>query len=581
MVPSRAQFGGLGALIFLGTFAGIAAYVQERSRSQSLELQTTAVAGADRVGEANLPPTELQVGPSAGAITVPASAGAGGDKISGDWRAKLDFRAIQPLGPALEEKTENQATAKTKDSAESYQRLAQTLDDGHKILFTLDPGLQEAATTIFRNREVPFAAAVVLDLHDNAVLAMAAHSSMDAEADPLEILGTPWAPAASVFKVVTAEALLHTQKASPASRACFHGGLSALTDDLLRDNPKLDKRCETLASALAHSHNVVIAKLALRHLTQDDLNAAVTRFAFGQRVPFEFPLEPSVATIPADARARAKVAAGFWQVDLSPMHAALMAATIARNGLFQAPHVVAQVLDPDGKDITPSTPPARPALDASVARRLGKMLLATTTEGTARQSFYDAKTGVSFTQGITVAGKTGNLNGRRAPSLNYNWFIGYAPAENPEIAFAVLLANPAKWQIKAHYAARRLIQVYLTRRDQINTARHDRLDSSGKLTHSRAANPSTSNLSAEQSSITAAKSNKPRTAIQASADDLRLAQRDEVIGEAPANSGVLPQSPGSATLPPATTTRVRTQSKNGALPPVPGPLPPKPNPASN
>lgn len=78
-----------------------------------------------------------------------------------------------------------------------------------------------------------------------------------------------------------------------------------------------------------------------------------------------------------------------------------------------------------------------------------------------------------------VAGKTGSLTGKRAPGLNYNWFVGYAPADRPEIAFAVLLANSPKWQIKAHYAARRLVQIYLQRRDSIAEHRLARLTKEG------------------------------------------------------------------------------------------------------
>ena len=72
---------------------------------------------------------------------------------------------------------------------------------------------------------------------------------------------------------------------------------------------------------------------------------------------------------------------------------------------------------------------------------------------------------------MQVAGKTGSLTGKRAPGLNYNWFVGYAPADRPEIAFAVLLANEPKWQIKAHYAAQYMAALLTgTKRDKDRTA---------------------------------------------------------------------------------------------------------------
>jgi microcystin degradation protein MlrC len=86
---------------------------------------------------------------------------------------------------------------------------------------------------------------------------------------------------------------------------------------------------------------------------------------------------------------------------------------------------------------------------------------------------------------MEVAGKTGSLTGKRAPALNYNWFIGYAPADKPEIAVAVVIANEPAWRIKSHYAARRLIQIYLERRDAIRTHRDLRLAPEGLVLDAR------------------------------------------------------------------------------------------------
>jgi cell division protein FtsI/penicillin-binding protein 2 len=356
----------------------------------------------------------------------------------------------------------------------------QRLADGHQILFTIDPVLQDSALQIFRNREVPYAAAVILDVRDNAVLAMAGHSSMDPQVNPLEVLTTSWAPAASTFKLVTAASLLMHGKANARTKACFTGGLRGITDDLLTDNAQRDTRCATLGAAITYSHNLVVAKLALKHLTREELLTTARELGFEQELPFEFPLEASPANIPVDANERAKVAAGFWHVDLNPIHAAVIASVFARGGVFQPPHVVAQVLAPDGEDQTPALHRTERVLSSEVARAVGKMMLGTTTQGTARRSFYDDQ-GNPFVREAKVAGKTGSLTGKRPPALNYNWFIGYAPADKPEIAFAVVLANEPKWRIKAHYAARRLIQIYLKRRAEIRDQRTATLSADGLL----------------------------------------------------------------------------------------------------
>ncbi len=452
---ARGRFGGLGAIFFLATLGGIAYYVQDQAIPEDRDALRKPATALPDVIEDNAPP------PLA-------------------WRDRLDLGAIE-LTPVLETDPSAPpptAAAGTPTDALNVDpakaRYVQNLADGHRLLYTLDPVLQESAKTIFRNREVPYAAAVVIDLRDNSVLAFAGHSSMDAQVDPLEILTTAWAPAASTFKLVTAASLLENGAATPETKACFHSGFKGITDELLKDNPALDTRCETLSSAIAHSYNLVLAKLALANLDQHMLEQTAASLQFEQEIPFEFAVEASPAHIPGDANSRAKVAAGFWHVDLSPLHGAVLASILARGGIYQPPHIISQIIAPDGADLTPPLPEQTRALAQSVARGVGTMMEGTTRSGTARDSFRDPQ-GVQFIPGVGVAGKTGSLTGKRDPVLNYNWFIGYAPAERPEIAFAVVLANPSKWRIKAHYAARRLIQIYFERRDAIAEARSARL----------------------------------------------------------------------------------------------------------
>jgi membrane peptidoglycan carboxypeptidase len=455
MSGSKPRFGGLGALFFLGTLGAIAYYVQQQSIPEEREaLRKPATVMPEVVEEEAPPPLPWQDRVELGATQLvpfgdtPTAAGGAGSAPGGDT-----------LDPAA-------------------GRIIQDLNDGHRLLYSLDPVLQDSALTIFRNREVPYGAAVILDLRDNAVLTMAAHSSMDPQVDPMEVLATAWAPAASTFKIVTTASLLENQFATPNTRICFHGGLHGLTDDLLRDNPQLDERCETLSAAVANSFNVVIGKLALKNLTEEHLMRTAKALQFESEIPFEFPIEPSPAHFPSDASERAKVAAGFWNVDLSPMHAAVMASIIARGGQYQPPHLLQQIVGPDGSDLTPETPKQKRVLARDVSEQVGKMMVGTTTEGTARVSFRDEQ-GAPYIPSISVAGKTGSLTGKRPPNLNYNWFIGFAPADDPEIAFAVALANEPKWRIKAHYAARRLIQIYLTRRDAIAEQREAKLTPDG------------------------------------------------------------------------------------------------------
>jgi membrane peptidoglycan carboxypeptidase len=451
--PTRGRLGGLGALFFLGTLGAIAFYVQrQRLPDESDEVRKAATI---------VPEPAEEIAPP----TLP-------------WQDRLDLRAASLVAfagaPSADAAEASAGGEPVKDVDPANGRFVQDLGDGHRILLTLDPVLQDSAQTIFRKREVPYAAAVIIDLRDNAVLALVGHSSMDPDVEPVSIVTEAWAPAASTFKLVTTAALLDAEYATPSTKVCFNGGLHGIEDDQLRDDPARDTRCETLADAVAQSYNLVIGKLALRHLGDAQLSSMAKSLQFEQQIPFEFPIERSPAHIPADAVERAKVAAGFWNVDLSPVHAALLASIFARGGVYQPPHLIAQVIGPDGTDLTPAPPKPDRVLNRDVAISVGEMMVATTEQGTARKSFMDAQ-GNPYVIGMSVAGKTGSLTGKRSPALNYNWFIGFAPADRPEIAFAVLLANEPKWKIKAHYAARRLVQIYQERRGEIARQRDARL----------------------------------------------------------------------------------------------------------
>jgi peptidoglycan glycosyltransferase len=529
---TRGGLGGLGAPFFLGTLGAIAVYVQRQAAPEDLELPRTAATAAAEAPEPTAPPP------------LP-------------WLDRLDLGAAKfsaYLSAAV-------STAPSGKAPPADGRLVQELNDGHRILLTIDPALQDAALQIFRNREVPYAAAVMLDVRDNSVLVMAGHSSMDPQVDPMEVVASAWAPAASVFKLVTSAALLETGNVNAGTQVCFSGGLHGIADDELRDDPARDTQCESLSSAVAHSYNLVIGKLALAHLGQDQLAQVAKTFLFETDIPFEFNVERSPAHIPSDPKERAKVAAGFWNIDMSPIHGALLASIFARGGMVQPPHVIAQVLGPDGTDLTPALAKPERVISREISDAIGAMMEATTTNGTARISFRDGQ-GNDYIQGVRVAGKTGSLTGKRAPSLNYNWFIGFAPADRPEIAFAVLLANEPAWRIKAHYAARRLVQLYLERRDAIARARDARLTATGVTLPER--DGSGALVSSTPTTPAPTKGPEGGTATGGPAPAQGKADAGKPAADAPDAATPTP-APAIADLPPP--------PDAAELPPVPGSLP--------
>jgi cell division protein FtsI/penicillin-binding protein 2 len=338
---------------------------------------------------------------------------------------------------------------------------ADLTDGGHAEL-TLDPRLQASTEDVLRAFQIRFAGAVVVSVPDGRVLALVGHSAADPRLGAPELALRAWAPSASVFKVVSATALVE-QGVSASTRVCYHGGVSAVLPDNLVDIPALDHRCDTLGYGLGKSQNAIIAKLVTQHLTADDVARVGRTFGYGDAIPFELPVEPSSLEVPADQLELARASAGFWHSTLSPLHAALLAATIANAGDMPTPTLIDRALDASGRPESTPMPAPRHVADAAVAAQVGRMMELTTRIGTAKGTFRN-KRGQRLLP-VEVAGKTGTLaaNTDRGP-IGYSWFVGYAPADHPRIAFAVLLGNGPSWRIKATYVGRHIVGQYLAGR---------------------------------------------------------------------------------------------------------------------
>ena len=348
------------------------------------------------------------------------------------------------------------------------------LEGGGLAQLTLSPALQRAVEDALAVHPLPFAAAAVLAVPDGRVLALAGQSKADPSLDAATLTLRPWAPAASIFKLVAAAALLQEGHVDPMARVCYHGGMSAVLRDNLVDLPARDRWCGNLAYGIGKSQNAIIAKLAVRHLRPEQLEHIATAFGFGEALDFDAEIEPSEADIPREPLEFARAAAGFWHSSLSVLHGALVAATIANHGQMPVARIVEKALDAHGIPLPLPRLPVRRVLDPAVAAQLGDMMRLTTSMGTARRSFRDRRG--QPTLPVDVAGKTGTLFYRGRPQdpalpsaaglpeegyLGYSWFVGYAPADRPRIAFAVLLGNTSNWPLRAHSVARRLVAEYL------------------------------------------------------------------------------------------------------------------------
>jgi cell division protein FtsI/penicillin-binding protein 2 len=331
--------------------------------------------------------------------------------------------------------------------------------DGTRAVLTVDHDLQSHIQSLFSRYDVPAGGLVAIDPTTGQVLAYVGYEA--GKGDSARVVTDPGPPAASVFKIITASALLDAGVKSTTS-VCYGGGMRGLVAADLVDNPKRDRWCATMADALGYSINAVFAKLADRHINEARMTQYVSAFGFGQRLPFDLPTVPSPVVVPESRLERARMAAGFWHSQMSPLHGALVASTIANDGKMPYAALVERIESRTGEVLYEHTPRTyRQVLPRHTAELAGEMMTRTVTKGTSKKAFRDSK-GRPFLPGISVAGKTGTLS-RYKPHRTYNWWVGYAPVDDPKIAVAALVVNEPKWRIKASYVAREALREYLVR----------------------------------------------------------------------------------------------------------------------
>jgi len=301
-----------------------------------------------------------------------------------------------------------------------------------RVEYTLDAELTRAVFRVLERGRVALGHVILLDSDTGRALAYAS-------TDVVQFPPTKSYPAASLVKVITAAAALD-QAPEKANLPCrYRGSPYRLTPS--RIDPPRSGNTVSLRRALATSNNQCFAQLAVHAVGRESLMEAIARFGW-----LDAPALAHAAGSADPGEDRfdfGKLGCGLSGCRITPLHAAQLAATLARGELI-VPRWIERVVDARGRELPLSDASSpRQVVSPEIAARLRSMLVDTTKSGTARSAFRK-RNGAPLLGRVDVAGKTGSLSGKN-PGGRYEWFIGVAPADDPRIAVAVLLVQGELW----------------------------------------------------------------------------------------------------------------------------------------
>lgn len=368
----------------------------------------------------------------------------------------------QQYGTMGIENTQNDTLTGSKDYS-SWQNALNSLagisEPGNSVQLTIDSRIQRAAEQALAGR---VGAIVALDPRSGAVLAWAsaptfdntniqaaieaANASGGADTSMYDRATLALYTPGSTFKVLTLASALENGLATLDTTYDSPGRMEIGGADVVSIGER-GHGTISLAKAFALSSNTVFGQVA-DGLGAEKLVATARAFGYGQQLGLDFTTAASVMPNPEEMTEWELAWAGAGQPvgqghtpgpQATVMQNALMAATIANNGIAMNPYVVSQILAPDGT-----------VLKTTRGRSLGQAVSTGTAEQVKQAMLDVVQSGTGSAAaiaGVKVAGKTGTAETNNANANST--FVGFAPYDTPTVAIAVVIEQNAKGEQSA------------------------------------------------------------------------------------------------------------------------------------
>lgn len=368
----------------------------------------------------------------------------------------------QQYGTMGIENTQNDTLTGSKDYS-SWQNALNSLagisEPGNSVQLTIDSRIQRAAEQALAGR---VGAIVALDPRSGAVLAWAsaptfdntniqaaieaANASGGADTSMYDRATLALYTPGSTFKVLTLASALENGLATLDTTYDSPGRMEIGGADVVSIGERGHGKI-SLAKAFALSSNTVFGQVA-DGLGAEKLVATARAFGYGQKLGLDFTTAASVMPNPEEMTEWELAWAGAGQPvgqghtpgpQATVMQNALMAATIANNGIAMNPYVVSQILAPDGTVLkTTRGHSLGQAVGSGTAKQVKQAMLDVVQNGTGSAAAI---------AGVKVAGKTGTAETNNANANST--FVGFAPYDTPTVAIAVVIEQNAKGEESA------------------------------------------------------------------------------------------------------------------------------------
>lgn len=337
--------------------------------------------------------------------------------------------------------------------------------EGNDIRLTIDPGVQAAAVVALGARK---GAVIALDPQTGEVLAMVSVPTYDPgglSTSGDQVFNDPDAPLlnratqglyppGSTFKTVTAAAALGGGVITPETIVECPGEIVIDGFPISCRNVPQGVGTYPFRDAYTFSVNAIFAEVGVKTGWERLLRTA-RAFGFERQLEFTLETAPSQVYAPGSELSRVLLAStAFGQGELlaTPLQMAVVAAVIANDGQLARPRLTLGAFE-DGSLVRElESRQTTRVIDQSLARTMRDFMVSVVDNGQA--------SGVTI-PGVKVGGKTGTAEA--GDGTSHAWFIGFAPAEDPRVAVAVIVENAGQGGVVASPIAGAVIRAVLAR----------------------------------------------------------------------------------------------------------------------